>query len=153
MEAFSDGVLAIIITIMVLELKQPVGDIFNDLLALRHTIFVYMQSFLFVAIYWVNHYILMHNAKRVNVRILWTNMTWLFLMSLIPFTTVWIGNHPLSWVPMTIYFAGMLLSCIVFQLLRYRVARENTPSEPFHLGLRSIVSIIIFTFFIGFSTY
>ena len=81
LEAFSDGVLAIIITIMVLELKQPVGDKWGDLGELSPILLSYALSFLFVAIYWVNHHIIFHQVERVNYPILWCNIAWLFSMS------------------------------------------------------------------------
>ena len=87
LEAFSDGVLAIIITIMILELKQPTGDSLKDLFELAPVIMAYALSFMFIAIYWVNHHLIFHSAERINVRILWCNIAWLFVMSFIPFGT------------------------------------------------------------------
>ena len=89
LEAFSDGVLAIIITIMILELSQPAGDKLKDLLELGPTILAYILSFLFIAIYWVNHHLIFHGAERINVKILWCNIAWLFVMSFIPFATAY----------------------------------------------------------------
>lgn len=87
LEAFSDGVLAIIITIMILELKQPVGAALSDFLALMPTLLAYLLSFVFVAIYWVNHHLMFQQAEKINVKILWCNIAWLFVMSFIPFCT------------------------------------------------------------------
>ena len=84
LEAFSDGVIAIIITIMVLELKLPEGDGIGDLLKIGPTLIAYLLSFMFVAIYWVNHHLIFHDAERINVKILWCNIAWLFVMSFIP---------------------------------------------------------------------
>ncbi len=110
LEAFSDGVVAIIITIMVLELKVPSGDSVHDLL--HHTpVFVsYILSFFFVGIYWNNHHHLLHTAREVNGKILWANLHWLFWLSLIPFTTNWMGEHFLSPWPVAIY-GVVLLFC------------------------------------------
>lgn len=91
LEAFSDGVLAIIITIMILELSQPAGDKLKDLLALGPTLIAYILSFLFIAIYWVNHHMIFHGVERINVKILWCNIAWLFVMSFIPFATAWVS--------------------------------------------------------------
>ena len=85
LEAFSDGVLAIVITIMILELKQPVGDGWSDLGALWPTLLAYFISFLFIAIYWINHHHTFHKVETVNFAILWCNIAWLFVMSFIPF--------------------------------------------------------------------
>ncbi|MBO4428480.1 MAG: DUF1211 domain-containing protein [Clostridia bacterium] len=145
LEAFSDGVLAIIITIMILELKQPISDGWSDLFALWPTILAYALSYLFIAIYWVNHHIMFHQVKRVNYPILWCNIAWLFVMSFIPFTTAWIGTNPTSFAPVCLYFADMLLACLTSHLLIYFIARENNAAEKFKLGPRSIVSIIIYT--------
>ena len=145
LEAFSDGVLAIIITIMILELKQPVSDGWDDLFALWPTLLAYVLSYLFIAIYWVNHHIIIHHLSRVNYPILWCNIAWLFVMSFIPFTTAWIGSHPTSFAPVCLYFADMLLACLTFHLMVYLIARENGTAKQFRLSLRNIVSIITYT--------
>ena len=93
LEAFSDGVIAIIITIMVLELRPPEGISFASLRPLVPKILSYVMSFAFVGIYWVNHHHLLHTVKKVNGGILWANMNLLFWLSLIPFTTAWMGEH------------------------------------------------------------
>ena len=142
LEAFSDGVLAIIITIMILELRQPIGDKLSDLLALRSTLLAYVLSFLFLAIYWVNHHLIFHASERINLGILWCNIAWLFTMSFIPFATVWVGTYPSSWVPLCLYFADMALACITFHLMYYLILREN--GQKFRLGPRSIVSLVTY---------
>ena len=143
LEAFSDGVLAIIITIMILELKQPASDNIRDLLALGPTLMAYLLSFLFIAIYWVNHHLIFHKAKQINVRILWCNIAWLFVMSFIPFTSAWAGSYPTSWAPLSLYFADMALACLTFHQMVYLINREN--GEPFRLDARSIASLITYT--------
>ena len=143
LEAFSDGVLAIIITIMILELRQPVSDTLNDFLALWPTLLAYLLSFVFISIYWVNHHLTFHDTEKINVGILWCNIAWLFVMSFIPFTTAWVGSYPTSWAPLAIYFADMALASITFHLMYYLIMREN--GQKFRLGLRSIVSLITYT--------
>lgn len=143
-EAFSDGIIAIIITIMVLELKQPVGDHLSDLFKLGHVLLSYVISYFFIAIYWVNHHLIFHQAKRINVKILWCNILWLFVMSFIPFATAWIGSYPQSWAPLTIYFADLALACITFHLMYYLIACENG-HELFKMGPKNIASLIIYT--------
>ena len=142
LEAFSDGVLAIIITIMILELKQPVGDGLKDFLALGPTLLAYLLSFVFIAIYWVNHHQIFQKAEQINVKILWCNIAWLFVMSFIPFTTAWVGTYPTSWAPLSVYFADMSLASITSHGMIWLIAREN--GEKFRLGLRSIVSLIVY---------
>ena len=144
LEAFSDGVLAIIITIMVLELGQPLGDGIKDLLALGPTLLGYFLSFLFIAIYWVNHHIIFHDAERINVKILWCNIAWLFIISFIPFATVWAGEHPTSWLPVSFYFAVMALASITFHVMYYLIECENGAKHKFKLGIRNIVSLIVY---------
>lgn len=141
LEAFSDGVLAIIITIMVLELSRPAGDGLADLLELAPTILSYLLSFAFVAIYWVNHHLILHDAERVNVGILWCNIVWLLVMSFIPFATAWIGAYPTSWLPLSFYFADMALAAITFHLMYYQIACECGRKAEFRLGPRNVVSL------------
>ena len=126
LEAFSDGVLAIIITIMILELKQPVSDSMKDFLALGPTLLAYLISFLFISIYWVNHHLIFHDAARINTKILWCNIAWLFVMSFIPFATAWVGTYPTSFAPLAIYFADMFLAV--------DEARRKLGGETFFIG-------------------
>lgn len=144
LEAFSDGVLAIIITIMILELKQPVGDKWGDFWALWPTLLTYLLSFVFIAIYWVNHHLIFHNAQQVNVKLLWCNIAWLFVMSFIPFTTAWVGTYPSSWSPLCLYFGDMALASIAFHLMCYLIFKDNHPDGKFRLGIRSIISLIVY---------
>lgn len=144
LEAFSDGVLAIIITIMVLELSQPAGDSFADLLVLAPIILSYILSFAFIAIYWVNHHLILHDAERVNIGILWCNMVWLLVLSFIPFATAWIGSYPTSWVPVSLYFADLFLAAATFHLMYYLIACEAGLRNEFHLSLRSDISLLVY---------
>ena len=145
LEAFSDGVLAIIITIMILELKQPLGDTWRDFWALWPTLLTYLLSFAFIAIYWVNHHLILHDAKQVNLKILWCNIAWLFIMSFIPFLTAWVGTYPTSRIPLLLYFGDMSLASITFHLMYYYIFKDNCPKKKFGLGLRSIISLITYT--------
>jgi uncharacterized membrane protein len=114
LEAFSDGVFAIIITIMVLELKVPHGAELANLLELAPILLSYILSFLYVAIYWNNHHHFFHAVKKVDGRILWANMFLLFWLSLMPFTTGWMGeNHFAKW-PVVIYGVNLLLCAIAY---------------------------------------
>src|SRR6478752_1658618 len=108
LEAFSDGVIAVIITIMVLEMKAPHG---SDLTALRPLVPVfisYVVSFVFIGIYWNNHHHLFQAAERVNGRILWANLHLLFWLSLLPFLTAWVGEHAFAPWPVALYGAVLL---------------------------------------------
>ena len=108
-EAFSDGVIAIIITIMVLELKVPHGDRWADLLPLWPVFLSYVLSFVYVGIYWNNHHHLLHAADHVNGRILWANLHLLFWLSLMPFTTGWMGENHFAAMPVALYAADLTL--------------------------------------------
>ncbi len=130
LEAFSDGVIAILITIMVLELRPPHG---SDLGALRSVLpkfLTYVLSFVIVGIYWVNHHHLLHAATGVSGRILWANLHLLFWLSLFPFVTGWMGENHFASVPTAVYGAVMLLAAIAYELLsRSIVAREGRGSR------------------------
>jgi uncharacterized membrane protein len=117
LEAFSDGVLAIIITIMVLELKVPHGEDLAALSPLVPVFLSYVLSFIYVGIYWSNHHHLLHAARQVNGRILWANLHLLFWLSLIPFVTGWMGeNHFAAW-PVALYGVVLLLAAIAYFVL------------------------------------
>jgi len=117
LEAFSDGVLAVIITIMVLEMKVPHGA---DLAALRATVplfLVYALSFVNIGIYWNNHHHLLYAAKRIDGRVMWSNLHLLFWLSLIPFTTAWLGQNHFAAIPTAIYGGVLILAAIAYWIL------------------------------------
>lgn len=126
-EAFSDGVIAIIITIMVLELKVPHGAGLADLLPVLPVFLSYILSFVYVAIYWNNHHHLLHMAARVNGAILWANMNLLFWLSLVPFTTAWMGENRFASVPTGIYGVSLLMPAIAYYLLQWAILRDQGP--------------------------
>ncbi len=115
MEAFSDGVIAIIITIMVLELATPEGDDFRALTPLLPVFLAYVLSFIFVGIYWNNHHHMLHAVDRINGRILWANNHLLFWLSLTPFVTGWLGHNHVAAAPTAAY--GVVQICAAFALL------------------------------------
>ena len=129
LEAFSDGVIAIIITIMVLELKVPQGDDLAALRALLPVLGGYVLSFVYVAIYWNNHHHLMHSATRVNGVILWANMHLLFWLSLIPFVTAWVGNHRDASLPAALYGVVLLMAGVAYVIMERQMVRENGPQS------------------------
>ena len=119
LEAFSDGVLAIIITIMVLELKTPHEATFEALVPLVPALLSYLLSFIYVGIYWNNHHHLFQAARQVNGRILWANLHLLFWLSLIPFVTGWMGHTHFSAWPVAAYGMVMLLAGVAYYLLTF----------------------------------
>jgi uncharacterized membrane protein len=117
MEAFSDGVLAVIITIMVLEMKSPNGTSVAALTPVIPIFLSYLLSFIYIGIYWNNHHHLLHATQRVNGATLWANLHLLFWLSLVPFTTAWMGeNHFAAW-PVAVYGMVMLLAGIAYFIL------------------------------------
>ncbi len=117
LEAFSDGVIAIIITIMVLELKVPHEPNFSALAAMLPTFLSYTLSYVFLGIYWNNHHHLFQAAKHVNGRVLWANLHLLFWLSLIPFATGWMGENHFDPVPVALYGVIMLFSGMAYYIL------------------------------------
>lgn len=125
MEAFSDGVLAIIITIMVLEMKPPEVIDKASIQQLIPTIISYMLSFVYVGIYWNNHHHLVQKLKFIKGPILWSNLHWLFWMSLIPFSTGWVGMTPNETIPAFFYGLILLLCSISYLLLQNNVVKAE----------------------------
>lgn len=117
LEAFSDGVIAIIITIMVLELRPPNGFDFYSLRPLLPVFLSYLLSFIFIAIYWNNHHHLFKLVHTINGKILWANNLLLFFLSLIPFTTAWIGKFPYEYIPVATYGAVLLCAALSYYVL------------------------------------
>jgi len=118
MEAFSDGVLAIIITIMVLDLKVPHGESFESLTSLIQVFLSYVLSFVYVGIYWNNHHHMLHTTKVISGSILWANLHLLFWLSLIPFATGWMGENHFSAQPTQLYGIILLLASIAYWILQ-----------------------------------
>lgn len=125
LEAFSDGVLAIIITIMVLELKVPHGSDLNNLLPLLPVFLSYVLSFLYIGIYWNNHHHLLHTVNKVNGGILWANLHLLFWLSLFPFVTGWMGENHFSEIPTAIYGTILLLATIAYYILQKAIIKTQ----------------------------
>jgi uncharacterized membrane protein len=129
MEAFSDAVLAIIITIMVLELRPPHE---SDLAALRPLMPValgYVLSFVFLGIYWSNHHHMLHCTHRVTGATLWANLHLLFWLSLVPFVTAWMGENPLASAPTALYGVVLLMAGIAYLILQRQILRTEGPES------------------------
>jgi uncharacterized membrane protein len=148
LEAFSDGVIAIIITIMVLELKVPHGA---DLAALRPLVPVflsYVLSFVFVGIYWNNHHHMLHAAAKVSGSILWANLHLLFWLSLVPAVTAWMGEHHETATPVALYGAVLLMAgCAYYILARVLIAhhgRDSTLSRAMGRDTKGQISLVFY---------
>lgn len=125
LEAFSDGVIAIIITIMVLELKAPEGHSIAALVPLAPVLLSYVLSFIYVGIYWNNHHHMLHACQEVSGGILWANLHLLFWLSLIPFATAWLGENHYSSGPAALYGAILLLSAIAWVILQQQIIKSQ----------------------------
>jgi len=130
LEAFSDGVLAILITIMVLELKIPRGDSLESLNPLIPVFMSYMLSFIYLGIYWNNHHHMLHMVQRVNGGMLWANMHLLFWLSLVPFVTGWMGEYPYSAAPTACYGFIMFMSAIAYVILERTIIASQGRDSP-----------------------
>lgn len=125
LEAFSDGVIAIIITIMVLELKVPHDPSFGALRGLLPALLSYLLSFVFLGIYWSNHHHMLHATRHVNGRILWANLHLLFWLSLVPFVTDWMGENHLAPVPTAMYGVVLWFSAVAYTILQATIIAEQ----------------------------
>jgi uncharacterized membrane protein len=128
--AFSDGVIAVIITIMVLELKIPQDDSLSSLAQATPVFLSYVLSFVYVAIYWNNHHHFFHLVRRVNGAILWANLHLLFWLSLIPFATSWVGVHFASAVPTAVYGVALLMPALSWYLMQSVIIRTQGHDSP-----------------------
>src|SRR3954451_21217694 len=129
LEAFSDGVIAIIITIMVLEMKVPHGDSSNDLMPVLPVFLSYVLSFVYVGIYWNNHHHMLHATTTVTGGILWANLHLLFWLSLFPFVTGWMGENHFAAVPAALYGAVLLMAAIAYWLLQQAIIATEGPAS------------------------
>jgi uncharacterized membrane protein len=134
LEAFSDGVLAVIITIMVLELKAPDGDSLEALIPMCTPFFAYVLSFVYVGIYWNNHHHLVHTVKHVNGAIMWANLHLLFWISLFPLLTAWVGHHPTSRWPTAIYGVDLFAAGLAWLILQAAIIRAGGGSLAEAIG-------------------
>jgi len=146
LEAFSDGVLAIIITIMVLELKVPHGEDLATLLPLAPVFLSYVLSFVYVGIYWNNHHHMLHAARQVSGGVLWANLHLLFWLSLLPFVTGWMGENHFGALPTAFYGGVLLMADIAYWILARCIIATEGRQSPLaqaigrdHKGLLSVV--------------
>jgi uncharacterized membrane protein len=148
LEAFSDGVLAIVITIMVLELRPPEGTTLEALVTLWPKLLAYALSFIYLGIYWVNHHHLLHAVARIDGAVLWANLNLLFWLSLVPFGTAWMGETEFASVPVAVYAALLLMPAIAYGLLVRALLRvpDQPPSFAQGIGrdLKGTVSIALY---------
>ena len=153
LEAFSDGVLAIIITIMVLELQVPAGHEFADLQPLIPQLLAYLMSFVYIGIYWNNHHHLMQAVKQVNGRILWANAHLLFWLSLVPLTSLWLGESHFAMVPAMMYGVVLTFAAIAYYILARSLVshhgKESTLAIALGADRKGKLSIVLYIAAIG----
>jgi uncharacterized membrane protein len=155
LEAFSDGVLAIVLTIMVLELKVPHDDSWEALLKLVPTFLSYVLSFIYVAIYWNNHHHMLHTVTRVNGSILWANMALLFWLSLVPFVTGWMGENHFATGPVAAYGVVLLMAGIAYYVLARLIIRHHGKDSLLGVAVgkdvKGRLSVVLYALAIGLS--
>ncbi|MBA4197714.1 MAG: hypothetical protein C0459_09190 [Chitinophaga sp.] len=149
LEAFSDGVIAIIITIMVLEMKAPEGVSWEVIKPLIPKLLSYILSFLFVAIYWGNHHHLLHTAKKVTSGIIWSNMNLLFWLSLIPFITAWMGENHFDKVTVASYAVLALVCGLSYNILQSAICKTYDAETSKRINTKqsnwkSIMSVVLY---------
>lgn len=148
LEAFSDGVLAIILTIMVLEMKAPEETTFDALMPVLPVFLSYVLSFIYVAIYWINHHHLFQATSTISTGVLWANMHLLFWLSLIPFVTSWLGENHLEPIPVAFYGGVLFMSAVAFRLLERTLIGSHDSQAPIvrtlDNGRKEWVSIVVY---------
>jgi uncharacterized membrane protein len=156
-EAFSDGVFAVIITIMVLELRPPERTDFSAILAVLPSLATYALSFIFIGIYWNNHHHMMRASKGIDGRAMWANLNLLFWLSLVPFSTAWLGRNPGAVGPTAFYSIVFLCDAIAYTLLQMTLLRVNGVDAPFAKAvasdLKGRLSIVLYLIAIGVSFF
>jgi uncharacterized membrane protein len=157
LETFSDGVLAIIITIMVLEMKVPHGAEFGALQPLIPVLLSYVLSFIYLGIYWNNHHHMMHVVRRVSGGVLWANLLLLFWLSLVPFVTGWMGENHFAPAPMALYGVVLLMAAVSYTLLVRATLKVEGPdsllARAIGLDRKGNISILLYVVGIGASFY
>jgi uncharacterized membrane protein len=155
LEAFSDGVIAVLITIMVLDLRPPEGDTLADLHPLVPKILVYVLSFVFLAIYWNNHHHLLHAVERINGAVLWANAHLLLWLSFTPVATAWLGEHYRSPAPVAIYGVVLLGAGIAYYILARVLLSIHDPGSRLAVALgrdwKGRLSVIAYVVAIAFA--
>ena len=153
LEAFSDGVFAVIITIMVLELRPPLGTELRSLTATLPAIATYAVSFVFIATYWNNHHHMLRASRGIDGRAMWANFNLLFWLSLVPFSTAWLGRNPSAVGPTVLYGFIFLMDAVAYALLERALIAVNGRDTPFSKALardvKGWVSLLLYLAAIG----
>jgi len=155
LEAFSDGVIAVALTIMVLDMKVPHGNDFEALIPVLPVFVCYVLSFIMVGIYWNNHHHMLHAAQHVNGPILWANLHLLFWLTLIPFVTGWMGENHFAQAPVALFGGILLMAAIAYYILARALVRyhgqDSTLARAIGRDFKGRISIVIYVVAIGLS--
>lgn len=148
LEAFTDGVMAVALTIMVLELKPPHVPGWHALLALWPVALSYILSFVYIGLYWNNHHHMFLLAERINGRVMWANLHWLFWVTLVPFTTAWMSENRFATVPVALYGFVLLMTGAAFLLMQHEIVkvggRDSALSKALGRDLKGWSSLIVY---------
>ena len=157
LEAFSDGVLAIIITIMVLEMKVPHSDTLEELKKLLPVFISYILSFVYIGIYWNNHHHLMHVTHKINGKIMWANSHLLFWLSLMPFASGWMGENHFTTLPTALFGVILLMAGVAYYILTQCLiklhGKDSTLAKAVGNDAKGIISVIVYAFGIGLAFF
>jgi len=157
LEAFSDGVLAIIITIMVLELRIPHGQELSALKPLIPVLLCYVLSFVYIGIYWNNHHHMLHAARRVTGGVLWANLHLLFWLSLLPFVTGWMGENSFARIPTALYGADLMMAGIAYWILAHALVavegEESILGKAIGKDRKGVLSVVLYALAIPMAFY
>lgn len=152
-EAFSDGVLAVIITIMVLELRPPLATDVHSLASILPSVAIYALSFVFIGVYWNNHHHMLRASRGVDGRAMWANLHLLFWLSLVPFATAWLGRNPGAFGPTVLYSAILFMDAVAYSLLQRALLAVNGQDTPFAKAIafdfKGMASIALYVVAIG----
>jgi uncharacterized membrane protein len=148
LEAFSDGVVAILITIMVLDLRVPHAPTWEALTELKPIFLAYVLSFVYLGIYWNNHHHLIYATQRINGTVLWVNLHLLFWLSLVPFTTAWMGENHFATVPTAVYGANLLACGIAYTILVRTIIAQDAPGSKLAgavgIDRKGLISLVLY---------
>ena len=157
LEAFSDGVLAIIITIMVLELKIPHGENFSAIKPLLPIFLNYILSFIYLGVYWTNHHHMLQATEKVDGSILWANLHLLFWLSMLPVSTGWMGSNHFAPLPTAVYGFVLIMAAIAYRILEHAIIRfegkESSLAKAVGNDFKANMSILIYAIAIGMAFY
>ncbi|MDR2465714.1 MAG: DUF1211 domain-containing protein [Streptococcaceae bacterium] len=147
LESFTDGVIAIVLTVLIFNVKFPNNPSFSGALQVGNLLLAYMVTFIFIAAIWVNHHQVFARAKKINIQVIWANLFWLFWVTLCPSVTLWVGKYPMEVVPGVCYALVYFMWSVSFSILTNVLGQANSEDKTFKIGVlqdkRSRISIFL----------